>query len=692
MKLANPLLCDATPVDKLAPVFTSSICRKTVVMRVSRFSLVCRPTNHLRRGSMLVVVLVVIALLTLGAYTFSETMISESQATGVFGREVQARASADSGIELAVAVLGTPPVDAIYENVHHDPQRFGGVTIREADNPRGRSRFSLVVPNESDVTGSTIRQGLIDESSKLNLNTLVNAAKSQSGSAASGSGSSGSSGGGAATGSAGASGGATTGSSGSGATTGSSTSGSSSSSTGSASSSNTSTSAASTNTPEGRLQMIPGMTAELADAILDFIDSDETARENGCESEYYESLTPPYPAKNSPLESLDELLLVRGVTLGLLHGEDANRNGLLDPNENDGDVSYPPDNQDGALQMGWSAYLTVFGREKNLQSDSTPRININGNDLATLYDTLEESFDSTVAQFVIAYRMTAAATTNTGQGQLSGSTGSNSGNTRSGTSAGVSAGSSAGVSTGGSSGVGSGSSGGSSGVGTGSNPTQQVQQAAKAVGAAIGGGGNAPVTRGGMDLSQGSKRQVTSLYELIGASTTATVNKTQQTLSSPWSPSGSEMAGYLPLLLDTLTTSTDTVIDGRININQARYETLLTIPGVTETIAGSIMAARQGAGGNASVDTTGARATAGWLVVENLIDLPTMQQLDRYVTARGGIYRVQSIGYFDQVGQFVRLEAVIDTTQPKKPPMVISLSDLTELGRGYPIALLIGGQ
>ena len=438
--------------------------------------------------------------------------------------------------------------------------------------------------------------------------------------------------------------------------------------------------------------MIPGMTAELADAILDFIDSDETARENGCESEYYESLTPPYPAKNSPLESLDELLLVRGVTLGLLYGEDANRNGLLDPNENDGDVSYPPDNQDGALQMGWSAYLTVFGREKNLLSDSTPRININGNDLATLYDTLEESFDSTVAQFVIAYRMTAAATTSTGQGQSSGSTGSNSGNSRSGTSAGVSAGSSSGVSTGGSSGVGSGSSGGSSGVGTGSNPTQQVQQAAKAVGAAIGGGGTAPVTRGGMDLSQGSKRQVTSLYELIGATTTATVNKTQQTLSSPWSPSGSDMAGYLPLLLDTLTTNTNTVIDGRININQARYETLLTIPGVTESLASSIMAARQGAGGDAYVDASGARATAGWLVIENLTDLPTMQQLDRYVTARGGIYRVQSIGYFDEVSQFVRLEAVIDTTQPKKPPMVISLSDLTELGRGYPIALLIGGQ
>ena len=434
--------------------------------------------------------------------------------------------------------------------------------------------------------------------------------------------------------------------------------------------------------------MIPGMTAELADAILDFIDADDTPRTNGCEFEFYESLSPPYPAKNSPLESLEELLLVRGVTPDLLYGEDVNRNGLLDPNENDGPASYPPDNADGALQMGWSAYLTVFGREKNLQSDGTPRININNNDLASLYDTLEESFDSTVAQFVIAYRMTPAPTTSTGQT----SGGSNTSGGSSGNSKSSSGGSSPGVSSGGASGVGTGSTLDSSSAGSGSSPTQQVQQVAKAVGAAIGGGGGGTVTRGGMDLSQGAKRQVSSIYELIGANVTVAILQSQQSLPSPWSSSGGDMAGYLPLVLDTLTTSTDTVIDGRININQARLETLMTIPGVTESMASSILAARQGAGGDPYADTTGARATAGWLVIENLIDLPTMQQLDRFVTARGGIYRVQSIGYFDEGDRFTRLEAVIDTTQPKKPPMVISLTDLTELGRGYPPALLMGGQ
>src|SRR5207249_3174996 len=104
---------------------------------------------------------------------------------------------------------------------------------------------------------------------------------------------------------------------------------------------------------------IPGMTAEIADAILDWIDSDQTPRETGAEESYYTSLNPPYKPKNGPLEALDELMLVRGITPDLLFGEDANRNGLLDPNENDGAASPPLDNADGILQRGWSAYFTV---------------------------------------------------------------------------------------------------------------------------------------------------------------------------------------------------------------------------------------------------------------------------------------------------------------------------------------------
>ena len=89
-------------------------------------------TSHFRsrsrRGSVLLVVLVVIALLALGAYSFSELMVSESHATGAFGREAQARACADSGIELAAAALSRPTEEGVIENVFHDatnPIMFG---------------------------------------------------------------------------------------------------------------------------------------------------------------------------------------------------------------------------------------------------------------------------------------------------------------------------------------------------------------------------------------------------------------------------------------------------------------------------------------------------------------------------------------------------------------------------------------
>ncbi len=52
----------------------------------------------------------------------------------------------------------------------------------------------------------------------------------------------------------------------------------------------------------------------IADSILDWIDADSLHRLNGAEDDYYLSLSRPYRAKNGPLDSLEELRLVRGVT------------------------------------------------------------------------------------------------------------------------------------------------------------------------------------------------------------------------------------------------------------------------------------------------------------------------------------------------------------------------------------------
>lgn len=58
----------------------------------------------------------------------------------------------------------------------------------------------------------------------------------------------------------------------------------------------------------------------VADSILDWIDKDDNHRLNGAESDYYKSQFPPYKAKNGPLDTLDELMMIKGITEEMFYG------------------------------------------------------------------------------------------------------------------------------------------------------------------------------------------------------------------------------------------------------------------------------------------------------------------------------------------------------------------------------------
>ena len=58
----------------------------------------------------------------------------------------------------------------------------------------------------------------------------------------------------------------------------------------------------------------------IVDSIQDWRDEDDLHRVNGAESDYYQGMRPPYDAKNGPFDSIDELLLVKGVTPELFYG------------------------------------------------------------------------------------------------------------------------------------------------------------------------------------------------------------------------------------------------------------------------------------------------------------------------------------------------------------------------------------
>ncbi|MCS7338707.1 MAG: type II secretion system protein GspK [Verrucomicrobiae bacterium] len=119
------------------------------------------------------------------------------------------------------------------------------------------------------------------------------------------------------------------------------------------------------------LQMLPGMTPDLAAAVVTWR-SAATQTGGGADDVAYARLSPPYRCKHAPFETIEELRMVYGMTPELLFGEDINLNGVLDPNENDGDLRPPADNRDSRLDPGLLEYVTVYTREPN-----TGRTNVN---------------------------------------------------------------------------------------------------------------------------------------------------------------------------------------------------------------------------------------------------------------------------------------------------------------------------
>jgi competence ComEA-like helix-hairpin-helix protein len=153
---------------------------------------------------------------------------------------------------------------------------------------------------------------------------------------------------------------------------------------------------------ERELANLPLMPPEAVPAIVDWRDSDDQVTPNGAEIDYYASLSQPYLPRNGAFQTAGELLMVRGVPRQLVLGEDANQNGLLDPEENDGDLSLPPDNQDGVLTPGWTSWLTVHSSVENVSASGEARVNIQTADESSL--TTVPGISQPIAQAIVAAR------------------------------------------------------------------------------------------------------------------------------------------------------------------------------------------------------------------------------------------------------------------------------------------------
>jgi general secretion pathway protein K len=88
------------------------------------------------------------------------------------------------------------------------------------------------------------------------------------------------------------------------------------------------------NSPEPVMQQIlpqaltlmgvdPSQATPIVNSILDWIDVDDQTRVEGAETEYYQTLNPPYAAKNGPIDDISELLLIKGITPEIYYGASA---------------------------------------------------------------------------------------------------------------------------------------------------------------------------------------------------------------------------------------------------------------------------------------------------------------------------------------------------------------------------------
>jgi DNA uptake protein ComE-like DNA-binding protein len=127
---------------------------------------------------------------------------------------------------------------------------------------------------------------------------------------------------------------------------------------------------------------LPRMTFDLADAIIDWRDTNGTGT-----SLNYSQLG--YLAKHAAFETVGELRLVYGATRDILVGEDINQNGVLDANEN----------KSGLADPGLFDCFTVYSRQPNSHSDGTALTNVN--DQAGLRSLLELRLGASRAQTIM---------------------------------------------------------------------------------------------------------------------------------------------------------------------------------------------------------------------------------------------------------------------------------------------------
>ena len=549
-----------------------------------------------RRGVMLLIVTLVLAALTLSGAALVTLMKTERQATNTRGRASLVKSVDRSAVTFLIAAVESSKAErAQFGGLYDNPKYFCAVPILTTDEGgEDTSRFTVLSPKFEDARITGVRYGLVDESTRLNLEAILEWDRETPG------------------------------------------------------------------TGREVLMKLPGMTANAADSILDWIDPDENARPNGAEARYYSEKKLPYSPRNAVPVFLEELLLARGVTRSQLYCSDESFTYGAEDAESEEERALG-----GSLSLGsfetdrprnddatpWKELLTVFSAEKDVDPQGEARVDLNGTDLQFLYRELASRVGDDLAKFVVLYRQYGPRVSNESSGQSA-----NASNRRQNRSARTR----------------------TSGYVAGANARTNAQTNAQA---------DSSLTRGSLqnatlDYDVQPTATLQTPLDLVGASVAVGNVEYASPISAEVTSANSDKIFQL---LDYCSTSPSTTIVGRVNINAAPREVIAAIPGLSAADAQKIISNRP----DLDKELPSDYRHAAWLYTKKLVDLPTMRKLYNKTCAQGDVYRGQVVGFLDGADDTARAEVVVDGSTI--PPRQVFYKDLTTLGKGFNAAVLLGG-
>ncbi len=546
-----------------------------------------------RRGMALVVVLVLTMLVALGAYRYVFHMESQYGLTRVQVEMTQAELAAVSGLELAAQIVDLPLRHrTALGGVSNNPAYSGRglertdrseALLRDTANAQQRNyRFALVQSRSgSDTAGvgtpaeaSSIQFGLVNESAKLHIPTLLDWDRKQPGYA------------------------------------------------------------------RNCLMRLPGASEELVNYWLAKLGALPAASRISNET----------TSIQNDDDAVEGLLRYRWL------GGDMNQDMRIDSVESrlaeslflnptsslaasaspasarpiDMTSSGNPDGLDAPVDA-WNDYLTWHSGHRNENADGMPKINLNAPNLAQLHQQLLTRWPADWARFVIALRQF-------GPSRPSNATGTNLASKTTGSPSSIPA------------------------VATPATPPASNQ------------------SDWVPDFGRPAVYQLASVADLFDAvveiPSPGGATSGKQRWSGPFSADSSAVTNYLGRVLDEATVSDVPFVTGKIDIREAPLLVLLAIPGMDAGLAERISQQRESQRrGTAVAEDT------NWLFAGNVLTIAKFKELEKYISFRSDVYRVQSVGFAtDQMPTF-RYTALIDGR--RIPASIHQLQTWHAWGRGF---------